>query len=259
MTTANIDLGKIRFTWRGAFVPATQYVRDEVVRYQGRAWICVIDDEATTIETPSEAATDWHLMVDGGDVATVMVDKGDLLVRGFNGFERIAHPSSDPTGKVLRSYPSGGVDWDAPVGAIVNQVRRQYNGGQWHASTTYTDLPGSSWDYTPVRSDTVIHYRYNFYASWWWDAHGIQHYRMYHNDAEQFRFTKAGYYDESFCAPEFWIPSWGTDTRNFKIQTRAYTNNQHEQYHFSTHYFDGGPSSQNVTTNWLTITEYLMP
>jgi hypothetical protein len=255
MSTANIDLGKIRFVWKGPYADTTSYVRDEVVFHQGRAWICIIDDEATTSSEPTETSTDWDLMVDGGDVASVLTRRGDMLIRGANGYDYIPHPTYG--GSTLVTEFADKVTWAPAPGSIVQQVRQQYDGGQWHASTSYTPLPGSTIEFAPLRDDTIIHYRYNFYTGWWWSSHAIQHYRFYYDGTEQFRFTKAGQYDEGFACPEFWTPSWGTNARQFRIDTRAYTNNQHEQYHFSTHYFDGGSSSQNVTANWLTVTEYM--
>ena len=34
MTTANIDLGKIRFKWQGTWDSATAYTRDDCVQYE---------------------------------------------------------------------------------------------------------------------------------------------------------------------------------------------------------------------------------
>ena len=75
MTTLN--LGNIRFNWRGAYDPQTYYKARDVVGYQGSSYVAVIDNS----NTPVSDANAWHLMAAGTDQLT---DEGDLLIHDGN-------------------------------------------------------------------------------------------------------------------------------------------------------------------------------
>ena len=66
---AEFKLGRIRFIWKDAWVTGTTYYKDDVIRYGGRTYICVIGHTAS-----AEFATDlyapepvWQQMSDGQD------------------------------------------------------------------------------------------------------------------------------------------------------------------------------------------------
>ena len=61
---AEFKLGRIRFIWKGAWVSATQYYKDDVIRYGGRTYICILGHTASgTFET--DQATKWNNLADG--------------------------------------------------------------------------------------------------------------------------------------------------------------------------------------------------
>ena len=43
---AEFKLGRIRFVWKGAWYTGTIYSVDDVVRYGGRTYICVVNHTA---------------------------------------------------------------------------------------------------------------------------------------------------------------------------------------------------------------------
>ena len=66
---ATIDLGKIKFNWRGTYAGGTAYVPDDVVYYAdgsvGSSYICVA---ATTGNAPSSGGSlhgSWNYMAKG--------------------------------------------------------------------------------------------------------------------------------------------------------------------------------------------------
>jgi hypothetical protein len=61
---AEFKLGRIRFIWKGAWITAVQYFIDDVIRYGGRTYICVVGHTSNIFQTDLDA-TKWNLMSDG--------------------------------------------------------------------------------------------------------------------------------------------------------------------------------------------------
>jgi hypothetical protein len=86
---AEFKLGRIRFVWKGAWVTATTYYKDDVVRLGGKVYICQIGHTASTdFNTDLDInPTKWNLMSDGqrwtGDWTTSTAYQiGDLAKYG---------------------------------------------------------------------------------------------------------------------------------------------------------------------------------
>jgi len=62
---ATVDLGALRFNWRGTYAGGTAYVVDDVVFSGVSSYICV----AAVTGTAPPSATYWALMVEGSAVA----------------------------------------------------------------------------------------------------------------------------------------------------------------------------------------------
>ena len=97
---ATIDLGKIKFNWKGAYASGTAYVVDDVVEYNGSSYICIL---ASTGNLPTDA-TYWETMAEGGDVATTLTTQGDILYRDGSGLARLGAGTS---GQVLQTGGTG--------------------------------------------------------------------------------------------------------------------------------------------------------
>ena len=61
---AQIDLGKLKFTWKGTWSTASAYEVDDVVYYLGSAYICIADASNTTA-SPEQNSTNWTRMTSG--------------------------------------------------------------------------------------------------------------------------------------------------------------------------------------------------
>ena len=75
---ATVNLGSIKFNWKGAYSGATAYVVDDVVESSGSSYICIA---ATTGNAPPNA-TYWEQMssagtngTDGTDLTTTLTTK----------------------------------------------------------------------------------------------------------------------------------------------------------------------------------------
>ena len=99
---ATIDLGKIKFNWRGTYAGGTAYVPDDVVYYVdgsvGSSYMCVAN---TTGNAPSSGGTlhaSWQYLAKGQAVSPTTT-QGDIIVRGASADGRLAIGDA---GKVLK-------------------------------------------------------------------------------------------------------------------------------------------------------------
>ena len=104
---ATINLGAIKFNWKGSYSGATAYVVDDVVESSGSSYICIA---ATTGNAPPNA-TYWEQMssagtngTDGTDLTTTLTTQGDLVYRDGSGLQRLG---AGTAGQVLQSGGTG--------------------------------------------------------------------------------------------------------------------------------------------------------
>jgi len=124
---ATIDLGKIKFNWRGTYAGGTAYVPDDVVYYVdgsvGSSYMCVAN---TTGNAPSSGGTlhaSWEYLAKG-QATSPTTTQGDIIVRGASADGRLAIGSA---GQALKVNSSGngleygtGMDTQRVAGAWVN-------------------------------------------------------------------------------------------------------------------------------------------
>ena len=123
--------------------------------------------------------------------------------------------------------------------------------------TTYTDVTGSSIDYTPPNGTSRVIYEFMHQLSWTSD-HAISHWKLFLDGAEvtDARHSLSGRYPEriehhkwvfsigvSNTAATGAVLTWDT-AKNIKLQAREYASgNANDKVH-STVYWDGGTSAQ---------------
>ena len=93
MAITSINLGKIKFNWRGAWALGTDYVKDDVVRYSGSSYVCVTGHTSATSWATNSSK--FELMAEG---TTPTTTEGDIIVRGVTVDERLGVGNS---GQVL--------------------------------------------------------------------------------------------------------------------------------------------------------------
>ena len=148
---ATIDLGKIKFNWRGTYAGGTAYVPDDVVYYMdgsvGSSYMCVAN---TTGNAPSSGGTlhaSWEYLAKGQAVSPTTT-QGDLIVRGASADERLA---IGPAGKALKVNSSGnGLEYGTGGGVLgMNQTIYSSHSSLSLSSTGWTSAPsGTSVSYT---------------------------------------------------------------------------------------------------------------
>ena len=122
---ATIDLGKIKFNWRGTYAGGTAYVPDDVVAYTDgsvtSSYMCIA---ATTGNAPSSGGTahaSWNFLAKGQSTSPTTT-QGDLIVRGASADQRLAIGTA---GQVLKVNSSAnGLEYGS--GSTVLQVKNLY-------------------------------------------------------------------------------------------------------------------------------------
>ena len=101
---ATVNLGSIKFKWKGTYAGGTAYTIDDVVSYNGSSYICIqastgnLPTNATYFEQMSSAGTN------GTDLTTTLTTQGDLVYRDGSGLQRLAAGTS---GQVLQTGGAG--------------------------------------------------------------------------------------------------------------------------------------------------------
>ena len=117
---ATINLGSIKFNWKGAYNGATAYAVDDVVSSGGSSYVCILastgnaTSNGTYWEQMSSAGTNG---TDGTDLTTTLTTQGDILYRDGSGLQRLG---AGTNGQLLKTGGTGAnPSWtDAPSGVI---------------------------------------------------------------------------------------------------------------------------------------------
>ena len=93
---ATINLGAIKFNWKGAYNNSTAYAVDDVVSSGGNSYVCI---QASTGNAVGNATAYWNIMssagsngtngTNGTDVGTTLTTQGDILYRDGSGLQRL--------------------------------------------------------------------------------------------------------------------------------------------------------------------------
>ena len=152
---AEINLGNIKFNWRGAYAGGTAYVVDDVVSSAGSSYVCIL---ASTGNTPPNG-TYWNLMAEAGtdgtngtDVLTTLTTTGDMLYRDGSGAQRLGIGTAGQELKVNSGATAP--EWYTPTGGVDNTpiVLAYLNGSQVIPSNTATKFVPNG---TLVNTDNV--------------------------------------------------------------------------------------------------------
>ena len=113
---ATIDLGAIRFNWRGAYANGTAYVANDVVSSGGASYICILASTGNAVSN----ATYWSVMstagtdgTDGTDLGTVITTQGDIAFRDGSGLQRLAKGTGTQT--LRMNSGATAPEWVTPV------------------------------------------------------------------------------------------------------------------------------------------------
>ena len=118
---ATVNLGKIKFKWRGTYAGGTAYTPDDVVYYVdgsvGSSYVCVANTTGNAPSSGGTAHASWNYMAKGQSTSPTTT-QGDLIVRGASADARLAIGTA---GQVLKVNSSAnGLEYG--LGAKILQV-----------------------------------------------------------------------------------------------------------------------------------------
>jgi hypothetical protein len=105
MSITTLNLGRIKFVWKGAWTTSTAYIINDVVRYGGNSYTCLT---AHTSNTWVGDSANWDLMAQG---STVNTTKGDITYRDDSADTRLPIGTA---GQVLTVSSTGVPFWGNP-------------------------------------------------------------------------------------------------------------------------------------------------
>ena len=120
---ATVNLGAIKFNWKGAFNNSTAYAVDDVVSSSGSSYVCILASQGNAVSN----GTYWNQMssagtngTNGTDLTSTLTTQGDIVYRDGSGLQRLAKPSSN---KILQNTSGGVLSYiDAPSGKVKQVV-----------------------------------------------------------------------------------------------------------------------------------------
>ena len=151
---ATIDLGKIKFNWRGTYAGGTAYVPDDVVYYMdgsvGSSYMCVANTQGNAPSSGGTPHASWQYLAKG-QATSPTTTQGDLIVRGASADERLAIGSAGQTLKVNGS--GNGLTY----GTITQAVKKIYSrrDGERHVANNQVQNNAytSMWNWNNMQID----------------------------------------------------------------------------------------------------------
>jgi len=126
-----------------------------------------------------------------------------------------------------------------------------------NATTSWVKLNGSDQSFTPLESDSLIIYSYNFIVTRV-NSNGIGHFKLQLDSSDQTEsgLTVGGINGVEHAVVDFkhGVDSWGTTAKTFQVMMREWGSNEVKA--FETVYYDGG-SSAVLKQAVLSINEYI--
>ena len=121
---ATINLGAIKFNWKGAYAGGTAYAVDDVVSSGGSSYVCIL---ASTGNATSNG-TYWEIMAqtgtngtDGTDLSTTLTTQGDILYRDGSGLQRLAKGTANQELRINSGATAP--EWHTPAVASSDYVK----------------------------------------------------------------------------------------------------------------------------------------
>jgi len=159
---ATINLGAIKFNWKGAYNSGTAYSIDDVVSSGGNSYVCI---QAHSNQAVGDATAYWNIMstkgtngsngsdgsngtdgTNGTDLSSTLTTQGDLLFRNASGLTRLAKGTHGQHLIQTGSHPA----WVTPAVASSDYVKL--------ADYSYSGSGVNSFNFQNVISSTYKSY-----------------------------------------------------------------------------------------------------
>jgi hypothetical protein len=122
---ATINLGAIKFNWKGAYNSSTTYAVDDVVSSGGNSYVCI---QAHSNQAVGNATAYWNIMSSKGTDADLLnissTAQGDIY---YNNGSAIARLGAGTSGQVLQTGGSGAnPSWTTVSTEVVNTTMNAF-------------------------------------------------------------------------------------------------------------------------------------
>ena len=121
---ATVNLGAIKFNWKGAYVGSTSYAVDDVVSSGGSSYVCILASTGNAVSN----GTYWNIMssagtngTNGTDVGTTLTTQGDILYRDGSGLQRLAKGTANQELRINSGATAP--EWHTPAVASSDYVK----------------------------------------------------------------------------------------------------------------------------------------
>jgi hypothetical protein len=153
---ATVNLGSIKFKWKGTYAGGTAYTIDDVVSYNGSSYICI---QASTGNLPTDTAYFEQMSsagTNGTDLGTTLTTQGDIVYRDGSGLQRLPIGTANQILQVNSGATA--LEYTAkPEGKIVNMAYYENNTEYSNTnSTTYVTATNHSITYTPSATNNIL-------------------------------------------------------------------------------------------------------
>jgi len=164
---ATINLGSIKFKWKGTYNGATAYTVDDVVEYNGSSYICIL---ASTGNLPTNATYFEQMSAKGTDGADADLLSISGTVQGdiyYNNGGAIARLGAGTSGQALITNGTGAnPSWGTVAGGKVLQVVSSglINVAVDTSSQSYVAVTSHSLAITPSATSSKVFMMFSFNA-----------------------------------------------------------------------------------------------
>jgi len=182
---AQVDIGKIKIVWKGAWNSSTAYTVDDAVSHSGNSYICI---QAGTNQNPSSATAYWSIMASAGTNGTdadllniASTAQGDIYYNNGSAIARLA------PGTANQALLTGGAGANPSWGTIssgeysvhkIDSYNYNTGVGSGGSTTNYVDIAGgNSLNFTPTSTNDRI-FIAHYLSFHWGDANGGDAYIM---------------------------------------------------------------------------------
>ena len=155
---AVINLGAIKFNWKGAYNGSTAYAVDDVVSSSGNSYVCIQASQGNAV---GNATAYWNIMSSAGtngsngsngtDLSSTLTTRGDLVFRNASTLARLPKGTNGYYLKQGANDP----EWAAVQGGVLQTVFTQTSTMFSSSSTSYVATPITG-TITPTSSSSKI-------------------------------------------------------------------------------------------------------
>ena len=203
---ATINLGAIKFNWKGAYNSGTSYAVDDVVSSGGNSYVCI---QAHSNQAVGNATAYWNIMSsagtngtdgsDGTDLSTTLTTRGDIVFKGASALTRLPKGTAGYYLKQGANDPEWGeVASGAPL--IKSYVKMCKGGSSISGFSASSPAHFSAYDFTftPQSANSVFVVHANFTIGSAGD-HTFVQYRYDHSgiSAEYLGTGKGSFYNSN--------------------------------------------------------------